>query len=115
MVSQGVTTLLCGLVNAASYETWGLGVVWNYKEVEAKAPSCPGLTSPRDGESTLGLASLALSLWRVGGILSLSPRAAWRTYPEKAQAEEALSASCGEQVLGGQQRWRPWRVKACLW
>lgn len=94
-----------------------LGVVWNSKEVEAKAPSRPGLTSPRDGESTVGLAPLALSLWRVGGVLSLSPRAARRTCPEEAQAEETLSASRGERgaVLGGQQRRRPWRVKTCLW
>lgn len=70
-----------------------LGVVRNSKEVEAEALSCPGLTSPRDGESTVGLAPLALSLWHVGGVLSLSPRAPPRTCPEEAKAEEAWVGS----------------------
>lgn len=43
-----------------------LGVVRHSKEVETKAPSCPGLTSHRDGESTVGIVPLALSLWGCG-------------------------------------------------
>lgn len=66
------------------------------EEVEAKAPSCPGLTSHRDGESTIGIVPLALSLWGVGEVLILSPRAAQRPCPE-----EALPVSLGARPSTG--------------
>lgn len=68
-------------------------MVQHSEEVEAKAPSCPGLTSHRDGESMVGIVPLVLLLWGVGGVLILSLRAVQRTCPE-----EALPVSLGSEA-----------------